>query len=332
MGVSGSDTVTPRARLLERSRETATMRRAPGVGGSVELNLTEVMSFTVLAHEGHYGRAADQLHVSTSCLSKRIQRLESQLGTTLVERGPGGVLAMTDPGRMFAIRAERLLEDAHRLARSAHEPAPPVVVGVPGFDGARVLERWAQHQPRTVQETLRTLVCWLGIAFDQLDLALTNRRVDIMLTAGPSSQPRVTSTRLWPMTRVGLVARSHPLSDRRTVPVVQFAALPVLRSATAPPEWMSLWCLADVRPLDEAHIVEVSPRALSDLLGRVAHGPAVAVSHPLLTPVLPPSVAYVNLKGVPAAWYYAHTRQDEPRQVVRDALHLLEAMPLRPLN
>lgn len=307
------------------------MRREPGVGGSVELNLTEVMSFTVLAHAGHYGRAADQLHVSTSCLSKRIQRLECQLGTTLVERGPGGMLAVTDPGRLFAIRAERLLEDAHRLARSPHEPAPPVVVGVPGFDGARVLERWSQLQPRAVQQTLRTLVCWLGIAFDQLDLALANRRVDIMLTAGPSRQTRVTSTRLWPMTRVGLVARSHPLSDRRTVPVEQFAALPILRSAAAPPEWMSLWCLADVRPLDEANVVEVAPRALSDVLGRVAHGPAVAVSHPLVTPVLPPPVSYLKLEGVPPAWYYAHTRQGEPRHVVWQVLRVLEAMPTRPL-
>lgn len=78
-----------------------------GVGGSVGLNLTEVLSFTVLAHEGHDGRAADLLHVSTSCLSKRIQRLECQLGTTLVERGAGGVLTGTDPGRLFAVRAER---------------------------------------------------------------------------------------------------------------------------------------------------------------------------------------------------------------------------------
>ncbi|MEO8750281.1 MAG: LysR family transcriptional regulator [Allobranchiibius sp.] len=307
------------------------MRRKPGVGGSVELNLTEVMSWIVLAREGHYGRAADELHVSTSCLSKRIQRLECQLGTALVERGPGGVLAITGPGQLFAIRAERLLDDARRLARSAQEPAAPVIVGVPGFDGARVLERWARHQPRAVQDTLTTFVCWVGIAFDQLDAALPNKRVDIMLTAGPSSQPGTVSTRLWPMTRVGLVARSHPLSDRRTVPVEQFATLPLLRSASAPPDWMSLWCLGDVRPMDEAHVVEVAPRAMSDVLGRVARGTVVAVSHPLLAAVLPPPVSCVRLEGVPPAWYFAHTRRDEPRRVVNEVLRVLEAMPARSL-
>lgn len=297
----------------------------------MELNLTEVMSWTVLAREGHYGRAADQLHVSTSCLSKRIQRLECQLGTALIERGPGGVLAVTGAGRLFAIRAERLLDDARRLARSAHEPAAPVVVGVPGFDGARVLERWVQHQPRVVQKALTTLVCWVGITFDQLDVALANKRVDIMLTAGASSQPRTVSTALWPMTRIGLVARSHPLSDRRTVPVEQFAALPLLRSAAAPPEWMSLWCLGDVRPMDEASLVEVAPRSLSDVLGSVARGPVVAVSHPLLTPVLPPPVSYLKLLGVPPARYFAHTRQDEPRPAVNEVLRVLESTTARPL-
>lgn len=299
----------------------------------VELNLTELKSFTVLAHHGHYGRAAAQLHVSTSCLSKRIQRLEGQLGTTLVERGPGGVLAITAPGRRFAIRAELLLESARRLERSAHEPAPPVVVGVPGFDGVRVLELWVRHQPRAVQEALKVLVCWLGVAFDQLDLALPSRRVDIMLTAGPSGQPRVTSTRLWPMARIGLVARSHPLSDRRVVPVEQFATLPVLRSSAAPPEWMSLWCLADVRPLDQADLVEVAPRSLSDVLVRVAHGPsAVAVSHPLLIRVLPSAVSQVTLRGVPPAWYYAHTRHDELRSVVWEVLRVIASMRPARLN
>lgn len=175
-------------------------------------------------------------------------------------------------------------------------------------------------------------MCWLGTAFDQLDLALANRRVNIMLTAGPSSQPRITSTRLWPMTRVCPVSRSHPLSERRSVPVVQFAALPVLRSAAPPPDCMLLWCLADVRRLEEAHVVEVAPRAVSDVLGRVAHGPAVAVSHPLLAPVLPPSVSYLKLEGVPPAWYYAHTRQTEPRRAVWEVLRILEAMPMRPLT
>ncbi|NYJ73438.1 LysR family transcriptional regulator [Allobranchiibius huperziae] len=293
----------------------------------MELNLTEVLSWTVLAREGHYGRAADELHVSTSCLTKRIQRLESQLGTVLVERGPGGVLAITGTGRLFAVRAERLLDDARRLATSAHEPAAPVVVGVPGFDGARVFEHWARNQPPTVRETLATFVCWVGIAFDHLDLALKSQRVDIMLTAGASTQPGIRSTRLWPLDRIGLVARSHPLSGRRTVPVEQFATLPFLRSAAAPPDWMSLWCLGDVRPMSEARMVEVAPRSMSDVLGSVARGSVVAVSPTLVGPVLPPPVSYVRLEGAPPAWYFAHTRHDEPRRVVTEVLRLLASIP-----
>ena len=297
----------------------------------MELNLTEVMSFTVLVHECHYGRAAEQLHVSTSCLSKRIQRLECQLGTTLVERGSGGVLAITGSGRLFALRAEVLLEFSHRLAESAHVLAPPVVVGVPGADGARVLERWVRLQPHAVREALGRLVYWLGVAFDQLDVALRSHRVDMMLTAGPSGQPGTTSTQLWPMARVGIVSRSHPLSGRRIVPVEEFAALPLLRAAAAPPEWMSLWCLGDVRPLNDAQVVEVTPRAVSDVLDGVAQGRAVAVSQRLLAAGLPSSLSSVELQGVPPAWYYAHTREDDQRPVVQEVLRVLASTPAQTL-
>lgn len=299
-------------------------------GGNVELNLTEVMSFTVLAQERHYRRAADRLHVSTSCLSKRIQRLEGQLGTTLVERGPGGVLDITGSGRLFAMRAERLLDDAHRLATSTHTSVPSVVVGVPGVDGGRLLERWAKRQPRSVREILSALVFGRGVAFDQMDVALQSARVDIMLTAGPSGQPRVRSTRLWPMTRVGLVPRSHPLSGRRAVAAEQFAALPLLRSPAAPPEWMSLWCLGDVRPMEEARVVAIRPRNVADVLAKVAQGSAAAVSQRVLSPALPSLVSCLTLEGLPPSWFYAHTRDDEPRQIVLEVLSVLEALPALP--
>lgn len=91
---------------------------------------------------------------------------------------------------------------------------------------------------------------------------------------------------------------------------------------------MSLWCLGDVRPMDEAKVVEVAPRAVSDVLGGVARGSAVAVTPRLLGPALPASVSCVELAGVPPSWYFAHTRSDEPRRVVTEVLRLLASIPV----
>ncbi|MEV6862112.1 LysR family transcriptional regulator, partial [Streptosporangium subroseum] len=74
----------------------------------MDLNLGLVADFLVLVQERHYGRAAVRLHLTSSALTKRIQRLEGQLGVVLVERGPAGVFAVTSAGRRFAIAAEPL--------------------------------------------------------------------------------------------------------------------------------------------------------------------------------------------------------------------------------
>ncbi|WP_424532783.1 LysR family transcriptional regulator [Sphaerisporangium viridialbum] len=79
----------------------------------MDLDLGLVADFLVLVEERHYGRAAVRLHLTSSALTKRIQRLEGQLGVALVERGPAGVLAVTSAGRRFAIAAEPLIAQAN---------------------------------------------------------------------------------------------------------------------------------------------------------------------------------------------------------------------------
>jgi DNA-binding transcriptional LysR family regulator len=57
-------------------------------GGHVDLELELVANFLVLMREMHYGRAAARLHLTQAALTKRIQRLERQLGVVLLERPP----------------------------------------------------------------------------------------------------------------------------------------------------------------------------------------------------------------------------------------------------
>ena len=72
------------------------------------LTLRQLTYFEALAHEGHFGRAAERCAISQPALSVQIKDLEESLGFTLFERGPRHV-RLTALGEAFAIRAGDIL-------------------------------------------------------------------------------------------------------------------------------------------------------------------------------------------------------------------------------
>jgi DNA-binding transcriptional LysR family regulator len=81
----------------------------------MELDLGLASSFLVLAEEGHYGRAAARLHVTSPALTKRIQRLERQLGVVVLQRGSAGARPS-----LAAMGLARITRDLHRSYPEAH--------------------------------------------------------------------------------------------------------------------------------------------------------------------------------------------------------------------
>src|SRR4051812_10552955 len=110
-------------------------RATPGKA-IMDLDLRCVASFLVLAETAHYGRAAAQLHVTAAALTKRIQRLERQVGIPLLIRDTAGVTGLTAAGRRFAMEADTLLAAAD-VARAAArgEPSCAIRLGVVGAVG-----------------------------------------------------------------------------------------------------------------------------------------------------------------------------------------------------
>ncbi len=61
------------------------------------MNLDVLRSFFLVAESGSLSKAAEQLHVSQSTLTRQMQNLESEIGGSLLERGHNGV-ALTAAG------------------------------------------------------------------------------------------------------------------------------------------------------------------------------------------------------------------------------------------
>lgn len=74
-----------------------------------DLKLQSLEQFVVLARTKNFTRAADELHLSQSALSRSIQKLEEQLGQPVFQRKPREVV-LTDLGELLLERAKHILK------------------------------------------------------------------------------------------------------------------------------------------------------------------------------------------------------------------------------
>ena len=84
----------------------------------MDIDLADLEAVVALAETLHFGRAAERLHVSQPALSKRLRKLEAQIGGPLLLRRYRDV-RLTEAGRLLAGRGRELLrESAATLAFS----------------------------------------------------------------------------------------------------------------------------------------------------------------------------------------------------------------------
>ncbi|MFM2644161.1 LysR family transcriptional regulator [Vibrio chagasii] len=69
-------------------------------------------AFCQLAKSGNYRLASEQLYITQSALTKKIQRLESNIGTSLFSRGRNGA-ELTHAGKTLLAEAQRLVYSMH---------------------------------------------------------------------------------------------------------------------------------------------------------------------------------------------------------------------------
>jgi len=74
------------------------------------MDATALAAFLAVTEHGSFSRAAEQLHLTQSAVSKRISTLESSLGVTLFDR-LGRTVMLTEAGRVLLPRAQQLLRD-----------------------------------------------------------------------------------------------------------------------------------------------------------------------------------------------------------------------------
>ncbi|WP_191089720.1 LysR family transcriptional regulator [Nesterenkonia ebinurensis] len=231
------------------------------VAVTAELNLSQVRALEVLLEEGHFGRAAQRLHVTPSAMTQSINRLERDLGVRLVNRTRHPVVA-TPAGQRFMHQAVRALE----ASRAAVEAARGVGAGlltigfIDGYSQAesRLLDRFHSENPDVRAE-------YRQLHWEDQVAALVDGAVDVSFARPPHSgvDTRLLDTRVVTVEpRVAVLAQHSALAQRESLTLDEIDELEVVTSATAPAEWTRWWVI-DPRPSGQA----------------VRYGPAVSTIH-----------------------------------------------------
>jgi DNA-binding transcriptional LysR family regulator len=198
------------------------------------MDLEDLAAVQAVVHQGTFSAAAVSLKVAQPALSRRIQRLERELGGLLFDRLPRHA-APTPLGDAVASAAAAILNevagaraDAMAIARGAagRIRMSSLAGGIPAL--ARGLSLFQQRHPEVVVE-LRALDA------DAAVLALRERRVDLATLPGSAVEPGLRSRKLARWRVVLAVRPDHPFARKRSVPISALEDQPLLMLA---PEFM----------------------------------------------------------------------------------------------
>ena len=300
----------------------------------VDLELAD--SFLTLVDEWHYGRAADALHLSPSAVTKRIQRLERQVGVRLVQRGPEGLAGLTTAGIDFARTARPLLHQARAAAQAARAASAQDVlrVGLPAGSGSFLQSMGLD----VVRDGIRLAFPNLQVALTEVPFPLVTRclpegLVDVILTIAAVRHPEVESVPLHVTSaRIGVVSARHPLAGALEVGVAEFCEHSLLFNPAIPDEWMRPFWLADVRSRAEARLTITHGSNNQRVQRDVQSGSAAMVTLSPDRHVLPSGLQSVALSGAEPVTFYVATRRRDRRTAVCIYVELLRALGPRTLR
>ncbi len=167
------------------------------------MELRHLRYFAAVSEHLHFGRAADQLHISQPPLTRQIQQLEEELGVTLFARTNRRV-ELTAAGQVLLTEAKPLLAQfdglKHRVGESAAGRVGKLAIGFVSVADYHVLPsllREYQSQYPQVVLSLREATTDL-----QLD-ALREGNIDIGIVLAPLND---TSLQFQPLFQEELVA------------------------------------------------------------------------------------------------------------------------------
>ena len=170
------------------------------------VDLLDVLAFVRVAETGAFARAAERMGMSKSILSRRVARLEQQLGAKLLTRTAQGAQP-TDIGQAYYARAANILADLEAaqevVADAVTQIAGPIRLAGPLSFGtehlAPALAEFAKMHPRVE----------LDISFEDRTVDLVSGGFDLAVRLGSLEDSALIARKIAPLRRLVLAAPSY---------------------------------------------------------------------------------------------------------------------------
>ena len=176
-------------------------------------DLVDVLAFVRVVDTGSFARAAERMGLSKPVLSRRVARLEEQLGARLLTRTARGAQP-TDIGQSYYARAANILADLEAaqevVAEAVTQVAGPIRISAPLSFGimylAEALADFAMLHPKIE----------LDVEYDDRTVDLAAGGYDLAVRIGNLPDSALVARRIAPVRKV--VAASPDYLDRRGRP------------------------------------------------------------------------------------------------------------------
>jgi DNA-binding transcriptional LysR family regulator len=179
-----------------------------------------------VARTGSIRKAAEQLNLTPSAMNRRIQDLETEVGTPLFERRPRGV-KLTTAGEMFVRYARSQIADADRMKSQVEDlrglRRGPVLIAC---SQALALDFLATRVAGFQRLHPRVTFDLKVMDHDRALAALGSYDVDLALIYRPSMWPTLRVIASVPQRLVAVVRADHPLAKKKSVRLSDCAEYP----------------------------------------------------------------------------------------------------------
>lgn len=181
------------------------------------MNLQDLRYLVAVAEHRHFGRAAEQCHVSQPTLSSQVKKLEEELGVTLLERTNKRV-ELTAVGQQILQHAQAALNEAAQMEAVAQAARDPLV----GALKLGVIPTLAPYLMPLILKPLRQAYPGLSIDLweDQTRLlieGLRAHRLDAALLATPPDAPEITEIALFEEPLLAALPADHCRAGQKQI-------------------------------------------------------------------------------------------------------------------
>lgn len=186
----------------------------------MELDLGAVRTFLAVVDDGQFTEAADRLGMTQQAVSKRIARLEADLGVPLLNRSRAGA-RLTEDGAAFLPQARALISLADQAIAMLRARRRALRIDVLGRDAASIEMVRAFYEASDVDVDI---VVSRGTVSQRTALADGSVDAAFGRTTGPLS-PEIQRIPACLEPIDILVSRQHPLARRERVPLRELSGL-----------------------------------------------------------------------------------------------------------